>query len=293
MYTTCDTFGRESKGENAISAIESSARDTFFERIRLRQKEIRSRLCVGLDPDLARIPEVLKSSRTPIFDFNKAIIDATCDLASCFKPQIAHFASVAAEDQLLHTIEYARQKNVPVLLDAKRGDVGSTAEMYARELFERYGADAATVNPYLGLDSLEPYLEYADRGVFILCRTSNPGGADLQHLVLENGETLYEHVARLASSVWNRNENVGLVVGATRPDELRHIREICGDMTFLLPGVGAQGADIGEMMGAGQGGGMLISSSRAILYASAGEDFAEAARDVAVATRDEINRFSN
>lgn len=242
---------------------------------------------------MQRIPDVCKQSDTPIYDFNKAIVDATADVASCFKPQIAHFAAESAEEELLETIKYIQSLDIPVILDAKRGDVGSTAEMYARELFERYKADAVTVNPYLGLDSLTPYLDYADKGVFILCRTSNPGGADLQHLNLDNGDTLFEHVARQASSHWNDNNNVGLVVGATRPEELRSIRNICGDMTFLLPGVGAQGADIGEMMGAGQGGGMLISSSRAILFAGSAEDFAEQARNVAIATRNEINQFSN
>jgi orotidine-5'-phosphate decarboxylase len=214
-------------------------------------------------------------------------------VASCYKPQIAHFAAASAEDELISTIEYIQTKGIPVVLDAKRGDIGSTAEMYARELFERYGADAVTVNPYLGMDSLEPYLDYADRGVFILCRTSNPGGADLQHLVLENGDTLYQHVAKQATERWNYNGNVGLVVGATRPEELRDIRSICGEMTFLLPGVGTQGADVKEMVGAGQGGGMLVSSSRAILYADKGDDFAEHARNEAISTRDQVNKYSN
>ncbi len=265
----------------------------FFKAIQVRQKQLATRLCIGLDPDLARIPEVCRHQERPIFQFNKAIVDATHDLASCFKPQIAHYASEAAEAELMETIDYIHAKGVPVLLDAKRGDVGSTAEMYARELFERYQADAVTVNPYLGKDSMTPYFDYADKGVFVLCRTSNPGGSDLQNLKLESGETLYEHVARTARDDWNSNGNVGLVVGATRPEELHAIRNLCGEMTFLLPGVGAQGADIGEMMGAGQGGGMLISSSRAILYAADGDDFAAAARNVALATRDEINRFSN
>ena len=272
---------------------ETAPEEAFFDRIRARQKAINSRLCIGLDPDVSRFPAAVQASSSPIFDFNKAIIDATADIASCFKPQIAHFAAAAAEDELLETILYAQAAGVPVLLDGKRGDVGSTAEMYARELFERYGADAVTINPYLGQDSMQPYLDYADRGVFILCRTSNPGGADLQHLTLESGDTLYEHVAKQAATAWNGNNNVGLVVGATRPDELKRIRDICEEMTFLLPGVGAQGADIGEMMGAGQGGGLLISSSRAILYAGDGEDFAEKARQVAIDTRDEINRNSN
>ena len=250
-------------------------------------------MCIGLDPVLSRIPEVCKSKGTPIFEFNRAIVDATKDVAACYKPQIAHYASEAAEEELMATIEYIQDLGIPVLLDAKRGDVGSTAEMYARELFERYGADAATVNPYLGKDSMDPYLNYADRGVFVLCRTSNPGGSDLQNLTLSTGDKLYEHVARQARDHWNENGNVGLVVGATRPEELKSIREICGEMTFLLPGVGAQGAVISEMMGAGQGGGMLISSSRAVLYASDGDDFEEAARRVAIETRDEINRYSN
>jgi orotidine-5'-phosphate decarboxylase len=163
--------------------------------------------------------------------------------------------------------------------------------MYALELFERYQADAITINPYLGADAMAPYLEYTDRGIFILCRTSNPGGADLQNLVLENGNQLYEHVAQQAATVWNRNGNVGLVVGATQPSELARIRELVGPMTLLVPGVGAQGGDIASTVAAGQGGGMLVSSSRAILYASTGTDFAECARAVAIATRDKINTF--
>jgi orotidine-5'-phosphate decarboxylase len=267
--------------------------DNFFANVDLRQRKIRSRLCIGLDPDLGRIPNICKTDASPIFAFNKAIIDATSDIAACYKPQIAHYASEAAEDELMATITYIKDLGIPVLLDAKRGDVGSTAEMYARELFERYKADAITVNPYLGFDSMAPYLDYADKGVFILCRTSNPGGSDLQNLVLEDGDKLFEYVARQATQKWNANNNVGLVVGATRPEELRSIRSICGDMTFLLPGVGAQGADVKEMVGAGQGGGMLVSSSRAVLYASEGEDFAESARQVAIDTRDEINKYSN
>ncbi len=271
----------------------ASTQHRFFDRVEELAKTRATRLCIGLDPDLERFPADIRASTEPVFEFNKAIIDATHDLVCCYKPQIAHYASLAAEDQLQKTIDYIKSKNIPVLLDAKRGDVGSTAEKYAEELFERYDADAATVNPYLGFDSLEPYLDYADRGVFILCRTSNPGGADLQNLKLASGLELYEHVATLAATKWNANKNVALVVGATRPEEIRRIRDICDDMTFLLPGVGAQGADIKEMVGAGQGGGMLVSSSRAVLYASDGEDFANAARQVALGTRDEINRYSN
>lgn len=165
--------------------------------------------------------------------------------------------------------------------------------MYAREIFERYGADATTVNPYPGLDSMQPYLDYGDRGVFVLCRTSNPGGAELQHLKLDDGSLLFEFVARSAARDWNRNGNIGLVVGATRPAEIRRVRHLCPGMMFLMPGVGAQGADIKEMVTAGQGGGMLVSSSRAVLYAGKGEDFAEASRLVALRTREQINRYNS
>ena len=280
-------------GDTSHANTSPEAPAGFFERLHLRQREINSRLCIGLDPDLTRIAKSCHSESEPILAFCRAIIDATRDIACCYKPQIAHFAGEAAEEQLLATIEYIRSLGIPVLLDAKRGDIGSTAEMYARELFERYRADAATVNPYLGGDSLKPYLDHADKGVFVLCRTSNPGGENLQHLRLESGEMLYAYVARQARDTWNSNGNVGLVVGATRPEELRSIRAICGDMTFLLPGVGAQGADIKAMIDAGQGGGMLVSSSRAILYAGDQEDFADKARNVALATRDTINRFSD
>jgi len=177
-----------------------------------------------------------------------------------------------------------------VILDAKRGDVASTAENYAREVFERYGADAVTINPYLGYDAMQPFLTYADKGVIILCRTSNPGGADIQNLVMEDGEQLFERVAELATVKWNVNNNVGLVVGATRPSELTRVREIAGEMTLLLPGIGAQGGDIAASIRAGEGGGLIIASSRAITYASSGDDFAEAARRIAQSTVDEINQ---
>lgn len=176
-----------------------------------------------------------------------------------------------------------------MILDAKRGDVGSTAEQYAVEVFDRYGADAATINPYLGYDAMEPFLAHADKGIFILCRTSNPGGADLQNLVLQDGRHLYEHVAHEAANTWNSNGNIALVTGATRPEELTKIRQITGDMSLLLPGIGAQGGDMAASLKAGAGGGLIVSSSRAVLYASSGDDFAEAARQEAQSTRDEIN----
>ena len=256
-----------------------------------------SLLCVGLDPDLARLPAHLQSEPDGIVRFCTAIIDATADLACAFKPQIAYFAALGAEDQLERICVYLRERypHIPLILDAKRGDIGATAHQYAREAFERYGADAVTVNPYMGFDSVEPYLAWQDRGVIVLCRTSNAGGSDLQFLDV-GGQPLYQHVARLVADKWNRNGQCALVVGATYPEELAQVRAIVGDMPLLVPGIGAQGGDVEATVRAGRtanGVGMMISSSRAILYAAPGEgeDFAAAARRVARETRDEINRY--
>jgi orotidine-5'-phosphate decarboxylase len=264
----------------------------FFAAVAARQAQTNSMLCIGLDTDLQRVPACMQHMADPIFSFNKAIIDATSDLACCYKPQIAYYASQGAEAQLEETIAYLHELQLPVLLDAKRGDIGSTAEHYAREAFERYGADAVTVNPYLGQDSLAPYLEHQDKGVFVLCRTSNPGGADIQNLVLENGQRVYEHIAEQAAGAWNTHGNIGLVTGATQPAELARIREITGDMPFLVPGVGAQGGDVGALMASGQGGMLIINSSRAIIYASEDDDFGDAARQAALSTVAEINRHA-
>ena len=279
--------------------MQSVTSNRFFQQLAEQQQQKNSLLCIGLDPDPELMPVKTRTGlaikklggRKRIFDFNKAIIDATCDLACCYKPQIAHYAAYRAEKQLEKTIDYIHSKDVPVLLDAKRGDVGSTARMYARELFDRYQADAVTVNPWLGQDSLQPFLDYQDKGVFVVCRSTNPGGADLQNqpLLTNTIKLLYEVLAHKAANEWNDNGNIGLVVGATVPDEMRQVREICPGMMFLVPGIGAQGGDIAAMMAAGQGGGLLISSSRAIIYAGDGDDFAEKARLAAKATRDAIN----
>lgn len=266
----------------------------FIDALRGAWKRNDSLVCVGLDPEVERLPRSLTGGAASIFDFNKAIIDATADLVCAYKPQFAHYAAHGAEDQLEETIRYVHEKapGVPVILDSKRGDVGNTAERYAREAFERYAADAVTVNPYLGGDSLEPFLAHADRGVVILCRTSNPGARDLQDLDV-GGRKLYHVVAEMAAKRWNSRGNCLLVVGATYPQELAEVREIVGDMPLLLPGVGAQGADVGQALKAGQtprGTGLVVSSSRAILYASAGDDFASAARAATVALRDQINK---
>jgi orotidine-5'-phosphate decarboxylase len=268
---------------------------TFIHRLQDSWTRNDSLVCVGLDPEIERFPEHVAAHASPIFQFNKAIIDATADLVCAYKPQIAHYAAYEAEDQLQRTIEYIHETypDIPVILDSKRGDVGNTAERYANEAFERYGADAVTVNPYLGGDSLEPFLKHTDRGVIILCRTSNPGARDLQDLSVDAaGRRLYHVVADLAAQRWNSHGNCLLVVGATYPQELAEVRRIVGEMPLLVPGVGAQGGDVAAAVRCGQtaaGTGLIISSSRGILYASRGEDFASAARTATERLRGQIN----
>jgi len=252
-----------------------------------------SLLCIGLDPEIERFPKHILAEASPIFHFNKAIIDATADLVCAYKPQFAHYAAYEAEDQLERTIEYIHRAHpgLPVILDAKRGDVGSTAERYAIEAFERYGADAVTVNPYLGGEALEPFLRHADRGVIVLCRTSNPGAGELQDLEV-GGRRLYQVVAELAAERWNSRGNCLLVVGATYPRELAEVRRLVGEMPLLVPGVGAQGGDVAQVVRNGcttAGTGLVISTSRGVLYASAGTDFAAAARRAAETVRAQIN----
>ena len=268
---------------------------TFTAQLAAAWQKNDSLLCVGLDPDPAKFPAHLQGRDDAIFEFCKSIVDATADLASSFKPQIAYFAARRAEDQLEALIAHihAHHPGIPVILDAKRGDIGSTAEQYAVEAFERFKADAVTVNPYMGRDSVDPYLAYPDKGVILLCRTSNAGGSDLQFLNV-GGEKLYERVARLAAETWNTTGQIGLVVGATFPAEIARVREIVGDMPLLVPGIGAQGGDIEATVKAGRtkaGTGLMINSSRAILYAGKDENFAAAARKVAQETRDAINLY--
>jgi orotidine-5'-phosphate decarboxylase len=272
---------------------------TFIEQLTAAWATNNSLLCVGLDPDINKFPAELQGKPDAIFEFCKAIIDATADAACAFKPQIAYFAALRAEDQLEAICSYLRKHypQIPIVLDAKRGDIGATAEQYAREAFERYQAHAVTVNPYMGFDSVTPYMEWKERGAIVLCRTSNPGGSDLQFLQVD-GKPLYQHVAQLVAEKWNTNGQCALVVGATFPNELAQVRKLVGDMPLLVPGIGAQGGDIQATVAAGKtanGTGMMINSSRAILYAKpdekAGERFAQAARRVALETRDAINRF--
>ena len=273
----------------------------FLDKLAQAERLHRSMLCVGLDPEPGKFPAGMKGDATKIYDFCAAIVDATADLVSSFKPQIAYFAAHGAEAQLERLMEHMRRTapQVPIILDAKRGDIGSTAEQYAKEAFERYGADAVTLSPFMGFDSVQPYLKYAGKGAFLLCRTSNPGGDDLQNQRLASVEgqpLLYEHVARLAQGPWNLNGQLGLVVGATYPNEIERVRQVAPHAPLLIPGVGAQGGDAVATVKAGwranpdgsSAGPIIVNSSRAILYASSGTDFAQAARRAAQATRDTL-----
>jgi len=254
-----------------------------------------SLVCVGLDPEPAKFPAHLRDLPDAVFAFCAAIVDATADLACAFKPQIAHFAALRAEEALERLIAHIHEKhpNVPVILDAKRGDIGSTAQHYVTEAFDRYKADAVTLNPYMGRDTAQPFLDRADKGVILLCRTSNPGGADFQALDC-GGEPLYLRVAETIAREWNTHRNCALVTGATWPEELGRVRSVVGEMPLLVPGIGAQGGDVEAVLKHGRtagGTGLMISSSRAILYAGNGEDFAQAARTAALELRDTINAF--
>lgn len=256
-------------------------------------------LCVGLDPDPSKFPGSWQGDASRIFDFCATVVDATKDLVIAFKPQIAYFAAHRAEEQLERLIAHIHRAapDVPVILDAKRGDIGSTAEQYATEVFERYRADAVTLSPFMGFDSIEPYLRYEGKGAILLCRTSNPGGADLQAQTLAGGAKVFEHIARLAQGEWNRSGQLALVVGATYPDEIARVRELAPTLPLLIPGIGAQGGDAEATVRAGwraDASGrttapIIVSSSRAVLYASRGEDFAQSARAAALATRDALN----
>ena len=280
----------------------------FADQLAAAQTRADSMLCVGLDPEPARFPGAWAGDAGRIFDFCAEIVSATKDLVCAFKPQIAYFAAHRAEDQLERLMAHIKRvaPDVPVILDAKRGDIGSTAAQYAAEAFERYQADALTLSPYMGFDSIEPYLKYDGRGLFLLCRTSNPGGSDLQAQRLASadgapGDLLYEHVARQAAGAWNGSGQLGLVVGATFPAEIARVRALAPTLPLLIPGVGAQGGDAAATVAAGwrtaggrtlahTQGAIVVNSSRAVLYASAGADFASAARRVAEATRVQLQQ---
>ena len=267
----------------------------FVDALEARWTGANTLVCVGLDPEPAKFPPHLRGDPDAVFRFCREIVDATAEFACAFKPQIAHFAALGAEVTLQRLIKHIHDAHpgVPVILDAKRGDIGSTAQHYAAEAFDRYGADAVTLNPYLGRDSVQPFLDRAGKGVVLLCRTSNPGAKDFQDLDC-GGRPLYQRVAETVARDWNAGGQCLLVVGATWPKELAEVRDIVGDMPFLVPGIGAQGGDVEAVVKAGRtadGGGLVISSSRAILYAGHGEDFAAASAEAARELRDEINRY--
>jgi orotidine-5'-phosphate decarboxylase len=273
---------------------------TFIEKLRNRWQAADSLVCVGLDPDPAKFPDAFAGDDDALFAFCRDIADATAEFACAFKPQIAYFAAHdGGEAALRRLVSYiaAVHADVPVILDAKRGDIGSTAERYAAEAFDRYGADAVTLNPYMGRDSAAPFLQREDRGCVFLCHTSNPGARDFQELAVSDGsgggEPLYQRIARTIAGEWNAGGNCALVVGATFPGELKVIRGIVGDMPLLIPGIGAQGGDVEAVVKNGRtadGTGLMINSSRGILYASNGADYREAAADATKSLRDGINR---
>jgi orotidine-5'-phosphate decarboxylase len=263
---------------------------TFVERLSRAQRTSGGLVCVGLDPDPAKLPNDLAgdlagteefggaglhiSGTAPLYAFNRRIVDATAGVAAAYKPQIAFYSALGAEDQLVRSIRYIRERapDALVILDAKRSDIGNTAEAYAREAFDRYGADAVTVNPYMGEDSVRPFLARPDRGAILLCRTSNPGAKDFQDLLID-GLPLYRRVAERAAGHWNEHRNLMLVVGATYPREMADLRRAHPEVPFLVPGIGAQGGDLEATLAAGldaQGSGLLINSSRSIIYAGGG-----------------------
>jgi len=273
---------------------------TFIDMLHQAERQHQSMLCVGLDPDPAKFPAHWRGDASKIYDFCAAIIDATADQCIAFKPQIAYFAAHGAEAQLERLMAYLRAQapQVPVILDAKRGDIGSTAEQYAKEAFERYGADAVTLSPFMGRDSVQPYLRYSGKGAFLLCRTSNPGGDDFQNqplAALPGQPRLYEHIAELAQTTWNDNGQLGLVVGATYPQELARVRALAPTVPLLIPGVGAQGGEATATVRAAWRGSatqttgpIVVNASRSVLYADSGAQFAQAARQEAMALRESL-----
>jgi orotidine-5'-phosphate decarboxylase len=270
----------------------------FDERLNDRMRQRDSLVCVGLDPDLARLPDPLRGIDDPedaIVAFLAGIVEATADLACAFKPNLGFFLAHGTAG--VRALERARRlipSDVPVVLDAKIADIGSTAAAYARGVFDAWGFDAVTLNPYLGEDALAPFLARPDRGVFVLCKTSNPGSGDLQDVALADGRPLSRRVADLANAWAARHPaTVGLVVGATWPGDLAAARAACPDRPILLPGVGAQQGDLAAALAAGidrRGAGLVVTSSRAILYAGSGADWADRARAETERLRDEVNR---
>lgn len=270
---------------------------TFTEKLDLISIKNNSLLCVGPDADWEKLPHSVKETDYPQFVFNKAIIDATHDLVCAYKPNSAFYEYLGSEGirQLKMTCDYIHESypNIPIILDVKRADIGSTNKGYVSYAFDYLRADAITLHPYLGKEALQPFLDRTDKGCIILCRTSNPGAGEFQDLKID-GEELYKHIAKKVVSDWNTNNNCLLVVGATYPEELAQVRKIVGEMTLLIPGIGAQGGDVQKTVTSGinsKKAGMIISTSRAIIFASSGKDYAEKAREEAIALRNQINKY--
>ena len=268
--------------------------NSFFKFITENQKNKKTFLCVGLDPNLNLLPDPITGQPEAVFDFLKNIVDATEEFACCFKPQIAYFAAYGLENTLLQIIKYIHEKypQTPVILDAKRNDIGTTSEMYAMEAFNRYKADAITVNPYMGQDSLAPFTKQKDKGVFVLCRTSNPGAGEFQNLQVD-GKPLYQVIAQKVLNTWNAHKNIGLVIGATALEELKHLRDEFPEAWFLVPGVGAQSGNMNLAIqyGKSEKGGLIISSSRTILYAGKDSNYADKSGKAAQAMQKEMKCF--
>ncbi len=270
---------------------------TFSAKLTDLQVKNNSLVCVGLDSDLSRLPAHLQGKKDAQFTFNKAIIDATASLVSCYKPNSAFYESAGEAGiwQLKLTCEYLREQypEIPIILDAKRADIGSSNGGYVSFAYDYLEVDAITLHPYLGKEALQPFLEKTEKGTIVLCRTSNPGSGELQSLMVD-GVPLYQHLAKTVTSDWNKNNNCMLVVGATYPEEIAAVRQIVGDMTLLVPGIGAQGGDLEKTLKAGlnsAGAGLIINSSRGILFASSTEDFPEVAQSETRRLRDAINSY--
>ncbi len=271
---------------------------TFLEKLDGMVTKNNSLLCVGIDSDFEKLPPKVRKKSKPQLEFNKAIVDATADLVCCYKANSAFYEALGGEglEQLRDTVVYIHKKypHIPVLLDAKRADIGNTNDGYVSYIFDYLGIDAVTLHPYLGGEALQPFLDLKDKGLIILCRTSNPGAGELQDLMV-HGKPLYQHVAKTVAKKWDKNKNCLLVVGATYPKEMKTIRKIVGpNMVFLVPGAGVQGGDVASTVRNGLGAnnrGLIIHSARSIIFASDGPDFARVARQEAILLRDEINKY--
>jgi len=266
---------------------------TFYDKLRSIQRKNKSLLCIGLDPDIRKLPGGLKRHRDPVYEFNRAIIAATSDLVCAYKLNLAFYESLGEKGwQCIHKTLACIPRGIVTIGDAKRGDIGNSSEMYARALLDDFGFTASTVSPYMGRDSLEPFIKDRRRGAFVLALTSNPGAADFQYLKVGR-RPLYEHVIEKVGD-WNTQSNCGLVIGATRPKEMKRARELAPGMPFLIPGIGAQGGDLELTVRYGcdaHGEMAVINASRGLIYASSGKDFAHAARAAALQLRYDINQY--